>query len=75
MDAQFRRVRQRTWEGSGDNPVSQFPPGNKNAFVTEKVMILCILNYAILFKKMKKKDRILYLKNNNYHIDNQEINN
>jgi hypothetical protein len=26
MDAQFHIVHQKTWEGSGDNPVSQCPP-------------------------------------------------
>jgi len=32
MDAQFDRVRQKTWEGSGDNPVSQYPPTREKSF-------------------------------------------
>ena len=51
-DAQFHRVRQKTWEGSGDNPVSQYPPTREISLIND-IKILFILNcYVVL--KMKK---------------------
>jgi hypothetical protein len=35
MDAQFHRVRQKKWEGNGDNPVSQYPPTREKSFNNE----------------------------------------
>ena len=55
MDAQFRRVRQRTWEGSGDNPVSQFPPGKKKRFRDWKSYDFVYLKLCYTFQEEEEE--------------------